>query len=50
MPNPNQLWEDMKTLNDLYEELLWHPDDELQFTHDGEQIIIKNKTQSGTNK
>ena len=28
----------------MYEELLWHPDDELQFTHDGEKIIITNKT------
>tara|TARA_B100001063_G_C16688586_1_gene515765 strand:+ start:600 stop:749 length:150 start_codon:yes stop_codon:yes gene_type:complete len=44
MPNPNQLYEDMQTLNDLYEELLWHPDDELQFTHNGEKIIITNKT------
>jgi len=38
----------MQRLDDLYEELLWHPDDELQFTHDGEKIIIKNKTQDGT--
>ena len=45
MPDSNQLYEDMEKLNDLYEELLWHHDDELQFTHDGEQIIIINKTQ-----
>ena len=44
MPNPNQLYEDMQKLDDMYEELLWHPDDELQFTHDGEKIIITNKT------
>ena len=44
MPNPNQLYEDMQKLDDLYEELLWHPDDELQFTHDGQKIIITNKT------
>ena len=44
MPNPNQLYEDMQTLNDLHEELLWHPDDELQFTHNGEKNIITNKT------
>ena len=31
-------------LDDMYEELLWHPDDELQFTHDGQKIIITNKT------
>ena len=29
----------------LYEELLWDPDDELQFTHDGKRVIIINKTQ-----
>ena len=44
MPNPNALYEDMQKLDDLYEELLWHPDDELQFTHDGEKIIITNIT------
>lgn len=44
MPNPNALYEDMQKLDDLYEELLWHPDDELQFTHDGERIIIINTT------
>jgi hypothetical protein len=43
MTNPNALYEDMQKLDDLYEELLWHPDDELQFTHDGEKIIITNK-------
>jgi hypothetical protein len=44
MPNPNALWEDIQKLDDMYEELMWHPDDELQFTHDGEKIIITNKT------
>lgn len=44
MPNPNQLYEDMQKLDDLYEELLWNPDDELQFTHDGSKIIITNKS------
>ena len=44
MPNPNQLWEDIQKLDDMYEELLWHPDDELQFSHDGKKIIITNKT------
>ena len=44
MSNENALWEDMRKLNDLYEELLWHPDDLLQFTHDGERIIIINTT------
>ena len=45
MPNPNALYQDMQKLDDMYEELLWHPDDELQFTHDGQRIIIINKTQ-----
>ena len=45
MPNPNALYEDIQKLDDLYEELLWDPDDTLQFTHDGEKIIIKNLTQ-----
>ena len=44
MSNPNALYEDMQKLDDLYKELLWHPDDELQFTHDGQKIIITNKT------
>ena len=44
MSNPNQLYLDMQKLDDMYEELLWHPDDELQFTHDGHKIIITNKT------
>ena len=44
MPNPDALWEDIQKLDDLYEELLWDPDDELQFTHDGQKIIITNKT------
>ena len=44
MPNPNALYEDMQKLDDLYKELLWHPDDELQFTHDGQKIVITNKT------
>ena len=44
MPNPDALFQDMQKLDDLYEELLWHPDDELQFTHDGTRVIIFNKT------
>jgi hypothetical protein len=44
MPNPNALYQDMQKLDDMYEELMWHPDDELQFTHDGTKIIITNKT------
>ena len=44
MPDPDALWRDIQKLDDMYEELMWHPDDELQFTHDGEKIIITNKT------
>ena len=44
MPDPDALWRDVQKLDDLYEELLWHPDDELQFTHDGTRVIIINKT------
>ena len=44
MLNPDALYQDMQKLDDMYEELLWHPDDELQFTHDGERIIIINTT------
>ena len=45
MTNPNALWEDMQRLDDLYEELCWSPDDDLQFTHDGERVLIINRTQ-----
>ena len=44
MSNPNQLYDDMERLNVLYEELCWAHDDELVFTHDGEKVIIYNKT------
>jgi len=44
MPNPNALYEDIEKLNALYEELCWDPDDELVFTHDGNEVIIYNKT------
>ena len=39
MPNPNALYEDMETLNMLYEELLWDPDAELEFKADYKQQI-----------
>ena len=50
MPDPDALWKDIQKLDDMYEELLWHPDDELQFTHDGERIIITNKTLENKDK
>lgn len=45
MPNPNALYEDMETLNMLYEELCWDPDVPLEFKADFEndQITIKVK-------
>ena len=36
------LWEDMDRLNALYEELLWDHDDVLQFSIEGDKIVIKN--------
>ena len=48
MPNPDALWQDIQKLDDLYEELLWDPDDELQFSIEylkGKgRIVITNKT------
>ena len=44
----NDLYDDMRRLNALYEELCWNDDDELVFTHDGERVIIYNKTQNET--
>ena len=38
----NNLWEDMDRLNALYEELLWDHDDVLQFSIEGDKIVIKN--------
>lgn len=50
MPNPNQLYEDMKKLNSLYEELCWGYDDELVFTHENNKVIIYNKTLETNNE
>ena len=43
---PTDLYEDMRQLNMLYEELMWENSDVLEFIPDYEnnQIIIKNKT------
>ena len=43
---PNDLWQDMETLNTLYEELCWGNDDILEFVPDYEnnRIIIVNRT------
>ena len=50
MTDENALWEDMRKLNSLYEELCWGHDDELVFTHDGKEIIIYNKTIEDKNR
>ena len=48
MPDPDALWRDLQKIDDLYEELLWHPDDELQFTieylNSNGRVVITNKT------
>ena len=43
---PNDLWEDMKTLNTLYEELCWKTNDILEFVPDykNNRIIIVNQS------
>ena len=38
----NDLYEDMRILNSLYEELMWDHDDELQFFIEVDKIIINN--------
>ena len=43
---PTDLYEDMRTLNSLYEELCWGHTEVLEFIPDfkNDQIIIKRKT------
>ena len=41
---PNDLYDDMRRLNALYEELMWSNDDELQFIIENWRIVILNKT------
>ena len=45
---PNDLWEDMATLNSLYEELCWDHYEVLEFIPDfkNDQIIIKRKNKN----
>tara|TARA_B100000902_G_scaffold393943_1_gene449222 strand:+ start:3195 stop:3347 length:153 start_codon:yes stop_codon:yes gene_type:complete len=42
---PTDLWDDMATLNSLYEELLWEPSEVLEFVPDykNDCIIIRRK-------
>lgn len=39
----NDLYEDMRVLNALYEELCWDWEDDLQFSIEGDRIVITNK-------
>ncbi len=43
---PTDLYQDMETLNTLYEELMWDHDDQLEFTPDykNDRIVIRNKS------
>jgi|TARA_B100000902_G_C27320993_1_gene924463 hypothetical protein len=45
MEKPTDLWQDMATLNTLYEELCWDPDEVLEFVpdYDNDCIIIRKK-------
>ena len=38
---PTDLYQDMETLNALYEELCWDPEDELEFKADYKQQAFK---------
>ena len=44
------LWDDMDRLNALYEELLWHHKDRLEFIpdYDNNRIIINNVSMNGS--
>ncbi len=41
---PNDLYDDMRRLNALYEELMWSNDDELQFIIENGRIVILKDT------
>tara|TARA_B100001250_G_scaffold163179_1_gene140312 strand:+ start:1335 stop:1505 length:171 start_codon:yes stop_codon:yes gene_type:complete len=46
-PTPSDLWDDMDTLNGLYEELGWDHTDYLEFQIEGNHITIRNKSREG---
>ena len=41
------LWDDMKKINDLYEELEWDHMDYLEIKIEGNHITIRNKSREG---
>ena len=47
MTKPNDLWDDMAKLNELYEELEWDHTDFLEFNIEGNHITIRNKSREG---
>ena len=46
----NDLWEDMDSLNALYEEMMWPHDDVIEFVpdHANSRIIIRNRSAEET--
>jgi|TARA_B100001094_G_C17651847_1_gene540081 hypothetical protein len=48
--NVEDLWDDMDRLNALYEELLWHHKDKLEFipNYEDNTIIIRNVSMNGS--
>jgi hypothetical protein len=45
MTNENALWEDMRRLNALYEELMWPVSDRLTMRIEEDHIVIRNLSQ-----
>ncbi len=46
-PTPTDLWDDMKKLDVLYEELDWDHRDYLEFAIEGNHITIRNRSREG---
>ena len=46
-PTPTDLWDDMKKLDSLYEELGWDHRDYLDIASEDNHITIRNKSREG---
>ena len=46
-PTPTDVWDAMKKLDSLYEELLWDHRDKLEIAIEGNHITIRNKSREG---
>ena len=46
-PTPTDLYDDLKKLDTLYEELMWDHRDYLEFAIEGNHITIINKAREG---